>query len=126
MRLVLLVLFLCSLLGATEPLDNSEWIWEASYQGLLLVDWRQTSNFHKQVYVDSSGTVHTIRETNMIMGDGKSQARINAGCVVASLSHLLITMVLGPRERRLWQRATVAVEFAAVANNYNIGVRVTF
>ena len=125
-RCILAFLLLLGPLAASEPWSKRDVAMETTYQVLLLMDWRQTSDFHKQGYYDGAGVWRSVGERNMFLGSQPSQAKINLICLASSLGHLWISNSLSSRDRVMWQGLTIGVEVLAVSNNYKIGVRVTF
>lgn len=110
------------------PLQADEWtktevVAEATFQTLLFLDYRQTSEFHRYGKVDPNGTVHTIGERNMLLGSSPKQATINLVCLLSAVGHLLVSDMMG-HDRIVWQAATILIEAYSVGHNHSIGVRI--
>jgi hypothetical protein len=121
-ELLLAGLLTLPLLGST-PWTKTDVVLEATYQFLLVVDWRQTSNFHKMAKSQGNLSYETT-EWNPLFGPRPSQATINTWFLVGSIGHFATSSVLSGKARTGWQSATVVVQAYAVGHNYSLGVRI--
>jgi hypothetical protein len=135
----ILLLLMVSTLQAGEPWTKTEVALETGFQILLLIDWKQTSEFHRHRVpvhypkTDPYGNTITgpdsylspIHENNPFLGAHPSQARINAACLLTSLGHVAISNMLSSgRHRIAWQASTIWIEALVVKGNANLGVHI--
>ncbi len=97
----LLLLFLV----LTSPLSAQTWtrtdtVLEITFQSLLLIDWRQTSNFH-QCKTLQDGCVYRIHEHNMFISNTANQSQINTLFLLSAIGHLWVSLNVEPRARRV-------------------------
>jgi len=106
---------------------------ESGYLAALLVDWRQTSDYHRhtspclQRVCQPGDTTYTylnaevanpVPEENPLLGHYPSQATINAACLLSAAGHLLISQLLPTGWRPVWQGVTLGIELGMVARNH--------
>ena len=134
-RLFLLMLLAYSPAISSEPLSNTEIVLETSYQVLLVMDYKQTSQFHKYVLPETDGFGHSynwqpgldrrlIKEINPFLPKFPSQATINRVFILSSIGHIIITKQLSHTGRAYWQASTISVEAWVVNSNYILGIRI--
>ncbi len=121
LKTLILALILPSLAIASEPWTKTEVALEAAYQVALVVDWKQTSEFHRTIL---PGENRVMKEMNPILGSHPSQGAINLTCLVSAVGHYLVSDSLNHKNRLRWQGATAMIEMSFVAHNYKLGVRV--
>lgn len=130
MQWVLLPLLLSATLAAWTP-ENwtcADTIRECVWQGINLVDWAQTKRFE---HSDPNGnycpeSYKYYYERNPVLGKHPSQHRINNLIFLAAVAHVGVSVTLPPKWRRRFQSVTIVCSAAAVANNYDIGIRIKF
>lgn len=127
----LLLVLLVAVSASAEEWTPVEIGLEASYQLLLLADWKQTSEFHKMTTYDWNGPggnlqYHRVEEANPFLPRDPKQRTINAACAVSAVGHFLISNALTHRYRMTWQSTTVLIEASFVRRNARIGVRCSF
>jgi hypothetical protein len=123
-KALLVSLLVLSPLKAGDPWTKSEVALEATYQTLLFIDWKQTSEFHRFVIINSDGSSYQVHERNAFLGSDPKQATINAFCILSSIGHFILSHTMKNRDRKLWQIATIGIEVLAVNGNYNAKIRI--
>ena len=117
---------------ATESGDEYRWVaTEAAWQILNYADWMQT----RQIARDPD----RYREHNPILGDHPSLEAVNVYMVVGSAAHLAASYYIPEvmqaagapdswvkNSRAVFQYVTIGLTAGCVANNYAIGLRVSF
>ena len=112
--LLLTLLTLLPLRAETDSWTKTEVALEVSFQMALFTDWKQTSTYHTT----------QARELNPLLGSHPSQRTINQWCFISSAGHLLVSDLLPHKQRIYWQAASMTVEWAVIARNYKLGVRI--
>lgn len=84
----------------------------------LLIDYKQTRDIAN----------HPMRyETNRILGDNPSDARIRNYFIGAAVGHVLVAHALpNGMLRTAFQAGTVAVEMSVIGHNKRMGLRIKF
>lgn len=102
---------------AADPLTPAGLAAELAFDGACLLDYRQSTDIanHAGMY-----------ETNQILGDHPSGARLRAYFVGAIALHFAITRMLSGSARNVWQGASLVIELGQVQRNASLGLRVRF
>lgn len=138
MKAFILALLQACTLQASDPWTKTEIALEATYQIVLFIDWKQTSEFHRyRQYLNYPKTDpygHTItgpeyiilpiHEINPLLGRYPSQAKINMAYIISSVGHLAISNMLTHRQRLVWQSTTLLIEAFVVKDNYKLGITI--
>jgi hypothetical protein len=108
---------------STLPAAASDWTaedtaWQASFLALHVVDWGQTR--------DIAAQPNRYHETNPILGEHPSQARVDRYFAATAILHTAVAYTLPPKWRRAWQYVSIGYQAGFVASNYNIGLRINF
>jgi len=85
---------------------------------MMAIDWAQTRY--------AARYPSRFAETNPIMGEHPSTAKVDQYFALASLLMAGVTYVLPRRERRLFLGGVLVVETSVVFSNHRIGVKVDF
>lgn len=129
---ILITIFLSgSFLIAAEPWTKPEIATEVIYQALIIIDWKQTSEFHRHKtyvpYVTTNGKYYydsPLQETNILMPPYPKQRTINTVFLAGAVGHALITNYLYHDQRIFWQTATIGLQVLYINRNYELGVRI--
>ena len=109
-----------------DPWSKTDIALEILSQGLLLVDWGQSLDITKR---------DEYYEKNAYLGKNPSRSKVNAYFALSCLTHAGITWMMPASARvfglqfsprRAWQYAYIGYESSFVANNYQIGLKVSF
>lgn len=129
LRIVLILVCFLLPCQASDPWTKSEVALEATYQVLLFIDWKQTSEFHRHKTYTNYPTVDgpnyyitPMKEANPFMPIFPKQRTINAMCLLSSIGHVLVSHNLSHNNRLFWQGTTLIVEAYYVNSNYNLKV----
>jgi hypothetical protein len=90
---------------------------EAGYLAAVVVDWHQTRE---------GQATPGMRETNPVLGDHPSNAKVNAWFIGSNVAQFLIADALPSDLRNYWLTAGIVFEFSVVKNNKEIGLKVQF
>ena len=117
-----LALCLFSPCRAEDTWTTTDIILEASFQAVLLVDWRQTSDFHRQWTPQAEANAsacgnQSFCEGNPLLGNYPTQAHINRWCIATGVGHLVISNYLSRKYRTTWQGVTLGLESVNIATN---------
>lgn len=106
-----------NLLPGRYDLSEKEIRNELIFAGTLLVDYNQTLDIknHPGMY-----------ETNPILGQHPSDARIRNYFLLAGLGHYAVTKALPSEYRPYWQYGWIALEVLTILHNQQIGLKVNF
>lgn len=120
MRRLILALLLA--LPAQAQIIPPDWttgdtVREALVLTSFFIDWKQTRAFM------GAGT---HEEGNLILGRNPASGNVNRYNLMISALHVGLAFNLTPRWRRVVQNYTLIVQAYAIANNYRVGVRITF
>lgn len=124
MKHLLLLLLLALPLKAGDPWTKTEIALETTYQTLLFIDWKQTSEFHRSKIIRADGSTYEVHERNMFLGSEPKQSTINLMCLLSAFGHFALSNAQGHKDRILWQSATVGIELFAVGTNINAKIRI--
>ena len=109
-----------------DPWSKTDIALEILSQGLLLVDWGQSLDITKR---------DEYYEKNAYLGKNPSRSKVNAYFALSCLTHAGITWMMPASARvfglqfsprRAWQYAYIGYESSFVANNYQLGLKVSF
>ena len=109
-----------------DPCSKTDIALEILSQGLLLVDWGQSLDITKR---------DEYYEKNAYLGKNPSRSKVNAYFALSCLTHAGITWMMPASARvfglqfsprRAWQYAYIGYESSFVANNYQLGLKVSF
>lgn len=105
---------------ASTPFENwtaADTARQAAWTAVHGVDWAQTREIAKNP---------EYYERNPFLGDHPSTAEVDAYMAGSLAVCTLVSGLLEPKYRRLFQYLSIGVSTTAVVNNYHIGVRVGF
>lgn len=97
---------------------NADTQWEIAYQVVHAVDWGQT-----RYIAEHPDEFH---EMNPILGEHPSVGSVDAYFITTGVVHYLIARKLPSKYRRAWQVVFTIDHAQAVANNYQLGIKVKF
>ena len=86
---------------------------ELAFQGLLVVDARQSAMIRRES--------HRYYEKNRLV-----ERYGNKYFVAAGVGHAAVSFYLPEKHRKVWQGLTLGVQAGVVARNYHLGLRVSF
>lgn len=125
----LLALLTCILLiscAGRQPLTKSQWVGEAAWQAIHVIDWGQTLN------IADNPDYH---EKNPLIGRHPSRGKVNLYMGASAIIHPIITYLL-PEDykvlginihpRWLWIGGTITTSGLCVINNNAIGLKANF
>ena len=101
-----------------KPLTKSQWVGEAVWQVIHVVDWGQTLSI-----ADNPNDYH---ELNPIIGRHPSRGKVNTYMLASALLHPLVTYAIPTEYRWYWLGSTLALSTACVVNNKAIGLSLGF
>ena len=114
------VALLCVLLlsGCAAMHPNSSWTkkdtqLETTYGVLHTLDWRTTMDIAKHP---------GYFEMNPILGKHPTNMQIHKYFTVTGIMQYTIAKSLPPKQRTVWQVLGIIIEFAAVVNNFGLGL----
>lgn len=137
---IILCAILVLLVTSTANADYKEWTkadtgMQLLFTALLEVDRQQTNWIIANPYF--GGTFH--RETNPIIGEDASPARVNTYFAACAVGHAIVAYYIpvvvkavtgnddiAKYSRTLWQSTWIAVQSSVVDHNYSVGVRTEF
>lgn len=116
------ILLLCFLLLLNNTVYASDWTKadtqrQLVYTALHIIDWGQTRYIvqHDEYY-----------ETNIFLGKYPSMQEVDAYFAPTLLGHTLVSYLLPPNWRKIWQYVWIGARVKTVVDNYSIGVRFHF
>lgn len=119
------LLLACATCVASSPWTTQDYVLEGLTVTSLAVDWRQTSEIHKDCY-QSGDTIHVRTEENTLLGKHPQQSTINQYFLTSAFIHAVIADQLSGKWRMAWQMAWIGVEVGTVERNYKLGIRLNF
>lgn len=90
---------------------------EALYAILHGIDWAQTR--------DAIGR-KGYKEANPILGSKPTDKNINEYMAGTLLGHILLSRILPPDKRKLFQNGTIGLELGVTGNNKHVGANIKF
>jgi hypothetical protein len=100
---------------------------EAAFDAELVVDYAQTRSIHNFCLDKHDGRVGcTVHETNGLLGQDPSEARIRNYFLTAAATHALITYVLPEEYKKPWQIGTIVFEGVIIGRNKHLGLKLKF
>jgi hypothetical protein len=111
------------------PAMGSDWttteiVLESAYQAALFVDWKQTSEIHRDFVTRPDGSTFQTREQNLFLGSHPKQSTINLFCIASSIGHFVVSNSMDHKSRVGWQSVTLTVELMVVGNNTRVSARI--
>ena len=100
-----------------EPWTVEQKVLEATFAGLIYLDWRQT--------ISIAGRPGHV-EINPALGKHPSEATATRYMLAAALLHAGISAALPSHWRTRWQYVTVGVEYQTVWYNWQLGLTAGF
>ena len=105
-------------LRASDPWSREDTIREVSVVVITLVDWGQTLHIAENPPV--------FYEQNFLLPKHPTRAQVNRHFAAGIIGHLIVSRMLPRKKREAFQNFSLGFEVALVANNYRMGIRVTF
>ena len=115
---VLLTMLLIVSCAGRKPLTKSQWVGEAAWQAIHVLDWGQTLSI-----ADNPDEYH---ELNPLIGRHPSRGKVNTYMLASALIHPLITYAIPTEYRWYWLGGTLTLSSACVINNKAIGLKLGF
>ena len=85
-----------------------------------MADWGQTLNIQAR-------TNEGYYEENYVLGENPTRGEINAYFLTVLVGHYLInTLDFTQKFKNYWNTGVIGIQIYAVANNYNLGLKVKF
>jgi hypothetical protein len=116
--IILLAAFIVVSCAGRKPLTKSQWVGEAAWQVIHVIDWGQTLSI-----ADNPDKYHEI---NPLIGKHPSRGRVNTYMLASAALHPLVTYVLPSEYRWYWLGGTLTLSTACVINNNSIGLKIGF
>ncbi len=116
----LIIITLCFLLTscAGGNWTKADTVREVAVFTLHTIDWGQTRTIAKNP--------DRYYEINPILGKHPSIGKVDTYMFIGTIVRPVISYHLPPKYRKWWQYLSIGTSGAAVANNYNAGIKVDF
>lgn len=115
--LIILFLTLLPVQAFAHDWNKTDVALEVVSAGITIVDWGQTLNIS-----DHGG----MYEMNPILGKHPERREINTYFISVLTIHPIVSMLLPPKARTIWQSIYIGVELTAIGSNYKSGLRMDF
>jgi len=115
---LLIFVFLCLAGCSSHKWTKKDIAYEATYQVLHIVDWRQTLGITEKPDI--------YWEMNPILGEHPNRDTVNIYFLASGLGHIFITDLLPQPWRKRWLMFTGFVKIYCVENNFSIGLGCNF
>jgi len=112
--IILFVLIICS----CAHWSKEQKIMEAMTAATYIIDCGQT--------LDIAKNPSCYKEMNPIIGEHPSKGRVKSYFAGLIVTHLLISSLLEPKQRDLWQKITLIISGGNVSRNYGLGLKINF
>jgi hypothetical protein len=100
----------------TRDWTPRDWALQSTYTALHVLDWSQSLSIARSP---------DRAEANPFLGAHPSPAKVNAYFGGTLAAHWLISALLPPKARGVWQCFTIVLEGQSVARNFAVGVRLS-
>ena len=91
---------------------------QIAYTTIAIIDAGQTADIQNNDGIHEAGPA-----ANAILGDQPSPGKTAVYFAGAAVLNYTVSALLPPKARTWWQRSTITVNGAIVANNYQLGLR---
>lgn len=92
---------------------------EVAWECLEVMDWGTSRNIIRR---KSEG----YYETNLILGKHPSMTKMDLYCIGWMIIHPIVTNYLPRPYKEYWQYSSIVISGGYVANNFSIGLKLTF
>jgi hypothetical protein len=124
------LILMASLNSHANDWTNTQKLQEEVFLTLIACDWYQTreAQANNKTICDNKGNCTTTNQEDLspILGKHPSNSKIATDMILGSALHYLVADYLPTDTRSLFLSGTIAFEFAIVAHNYSIGLKLGF
>lgn len=128
MKWLIALLLTLNLSAQAKPLSDHTWtttdtVLESVIATELLIDWRQTSDYHRTHTLGYPASQWAHEETDPVLGRHPTQATLNQWFAGYVIGHVLIAKLLPVGPRRMWQGYTLGMELYVTNRNARLNCR---